>query len=316
MTFQSILFLNIADRDREERLSEPDFFVDLALDRIVAAVTSDKEEYGLNPFFNIPLHDVDTITYRHEFFQDLEDVRLFDTIIAFAARMRTMRQHLAQAEKLTYLHQKERWFLDAMDSYCDAVTCLVRDLSLAQFTSRGLLSFRDYINRYATSESFSSFLKQTKQFKSDLDSIRYCVLVDGLTVQASKYDGKSDYSAEIEATFERFRHGDVNGYKFEFSDFPGMNHVEAKILDLVVQLYTRTFFPIWKIIVRFHYCPVNFDCTAITICFFKFFDTRCSFFDFNSSIAFEGDTFLTNQEGTHELWLYRLSATASVSPTA
>ena len=241
MTFQSILYKDLADRDQVERLTEPDFFVDLALNQIVAAVTSGKEEYGLKPFFYIPLHDVDAITYRHEIMQDLEDVSMFDTITSFASSMRTMREHLAQSNKLSYIHQKERWFVDAADTYCDAVTCLVRDLALTQFTSRGLLSFRELVNGYASSESFSSFLGQTKQLKSDLASIRYCVLIDGLTVQASKYEGESDYSSEIETTFERFKQGVVKGYPFDFSDLPGMNSVEAKILDLVVQLYPDIF---------------------------------------------------------------------------
>ena len=40
--------------------------------------------------------------------------------------MRVIREHLAQAEKLYYKHQKERWFLDAVDIYGDAVNRLVQ----------------------------------------------------------------------------------------------------------------------------------------------------------------------------------------------
>ena len=61
-TFHSILFPRPVDRVSDERLAAPDFFVDLNLDQIVAAITAGKEEYDLKPFFHMPLHDVDAIT--------------------------------------------------------------------------------------------------------------------------------------------------------------------------------------------------------------------------------------------------------------
>ena len=132
MTFHSILFQSAADRVPDERLAEPDFFVDLNLDQIVAAVTAGRDEYNLKPFFYTSLHDIDAITYRHEVMQALEDIHLFDIIKAFAQSMRTMRQHLAQSGKLRCRQQKERWFLDAVQVYCEAVTCLVHGLSVAE----------------------------------------------------------------------------------------------------------------------------------------------------------------------------------------
>ncbi len=241
MTFQSILFQNIADRDLDVRLFEPDFFGDLALDQLVAAITAGKEEYDLKPFFRMPLHDVDAITYRHEIMRTLENMRLFDNIKAFAESMRAMRGHLAQAEKLRYRRQQERWFLLAVNTYCAAVTRLGRDLALEQFTARGLLAFREFLTDYAASENFNALFQQTKELTADLSSIRYCLLIDGLQVQAHKYEGESDYSAEIEATFERFKQGAVKEYTFSFYDPAEMNQVEIKILDLVVQLYPDLF---------------------------------------------------------------------------
>ena len=52
----------------------------------------------------------------------------------------------------------------------------------------------------------------------------------------SKYEGEADYSAEVEATFAKFKQGAVRDYLSKFSDYPDMNHVEAQILDLVARL--------------------------------------------------------------------------------
>jgi DNA mismatch repair protein MutS len=206
-SFHSILFLNTAYRVPDQGPATPDFFVDLNLDQIIAAITAGKEEYNLKPFFYISLHDVGAINFRHEIMQDLEDAQFLAKIKAFAETMHTMREHLAQVDKLYYTRQKERWFLDAVNIYCDAVNRLCYDLSLAEFSSRGLLAFREYVSQYAASERFTSLREQTRKLTSDLTSIHYCVFIKGLHVEVRKYEGESDYSAEVEATFERFKQG-------------------------------------------------------------------------------------------------------------
>jgi DNA mismatch repair protein MutS len=242
MTFRSILFQNVADRVPDERLSALDFFVDLNLDQIVAAITAGKEEYHLAPFFYAPLHDVDAVTFRHEVMQDLEDACLFESIKAFAVSMREVREHLAQLEKRYYEHQNQRWFLDAVDRYGDGVNRLVRDLAAARcIRSRGLLAFRDYLSRYASSARFTSLVAEAKRLEAELSAIRYGVLIQGLRVEVRHYGGESNYSTEIDAMFARFQQGAVQQYTFRFSDSPEMNHIEGQILDGVAQLHQDTF---------------------------------------------------------------------------
>jgi hypothetical protein len=241
MTFHSILFDRREDGVRADTAEAPACFPDLNLDQIVAAITAGKEEYNLRPFFYVPLHDVDAVTFRHEVMQDLEDASLFDYTKAFALSMRAVREHLAQLEKRYYEHQKERWFLDAVDLYCDAVNRLVRDLSEAKVSSRGLLAFREDLARYASSGRFTSLVAEAKRLEAELSAIRYRVFIQGLKVEVRPYAGDPDYSTEIEATFERFQQGAVQTYTFRFDDSPDMNHVEAQILDGVAHLHPETF---------------------------------------------------------------------------
>ena len=189
----------------------------------------------------MPLHDVDAVTFRHEVMQDLEDARLFNDIKAFAQSMRAVREHLAQIEKRYYEHQKERWFLDAVDLYGDAVNRLVRDLSAAKSGSRGLLAFRDYLARYASSERFTSLVEEAKRLEAELSAIRYSIFIQGPRVEVRHYAGEADYSAAVEATFERFQQGAAQDYTFTFGDYLEMNHIEAQILDGVAQLHQDTF---------------------------------------------------------------------------
>jgi len=241
MTFDSILFERTEDSIRKDTLEAPVFFVDLNLDQIIDAITAGKQEYNLKPFFCTSLHDVGAIEYRHEIFRDLENARLFKNILSFAQKMRAVRDHLAQAEKLYYKYQKERWFLEAVEIYCDAVTCLMQDLSLADLKSRGFVHVRDYVAAYAQSEGFTSLLAETKQLLADLSSVHYSLLIKGNAVTVQKYESESDYSVEVEHTFEKFKQGAVKDYRVKFSSSPDMNHVEAAILDLLAKLYPDIF---------------------------------------------------------------------------
>jgi DNA mismatch repair ATPase MutS len=241
VTFRSILFERTDDSIKKETLEAPSFFADLYLDQIVDAITVGKQDYNLKPFFYTPLNDIDAIQYRHEIMQDLENPIPFENIKSFAQKMRAMREHLAQKDKLRYKYQKERWFLDAVEIYCDAVSCLVHDLSLANLKSDGFLAFYEYLTAYATSARFASLQRETKKLIAYLSTIKYCLLIKGNSVRIRKYESEIDYSADVEKTFEKFKQGAATDYRAKFISRPDMNHIEAEVLKLVAELYPDIF---------------------------------------------------------------------------
>lgn len=239
MTFHSILF----ERDgvQKETSGVPACFVDLNLDQVIDAITAGKESYDLKPFFYTPLHDVDAIRYRHEIMQNLENPALFEHVRSFAQNMRTMREHLAQADKLHYNYQQERWFLSAVEIYCEAVERLAHDLSRVDVKSRGFLTFRAYLTSYAGSGRFTTLVAETKQLLADLSAVSYCLVVKDNAIQVRKYEAESDYSAEVEETFARFKQGAVKDYRVEFLERASMNHIEESILGFVARLHPDVF---------------------------------------------------------------------------
>ncbi|MDQ7096355.1 DNA mismatch repair protein MutS [Desulfosporosinus sp. PR] len=241
MTFQSILFARPEDRITKESLEAPGYFEDLNLDQVIEAITVGKQDYHLKPYFYTCLHDADAIKYRQEIMLDLENTTLFKAIKSFAQKMTTMREHLAQAQKLYYKYQQESWFLDAVEIYCQAVSGLVEDLNLHDLKSRGFLAYRDYLENYVQSAGFKLFLKGMEKLKGDLASVHYCLLLKGNSIKVGKYNSEIDYSADVERTFEKFKQGAVKDYKVNFSSWVDMNHVEGKILELVAQLYPDIF---------------------------------------------------------------------------
>lgn len=223
----------------------PEFFTDLNLDQIVEAIVAGRAEYNLKPFFYTPLNCIETIEYRQEIFKDLEDPVLAGLIGSFAREMREMRSCFAQAEKFYYHREKQAWFLDAVDGYCNAVTGLAGDLTSSltgsALRSRGLAAFRQYLIRYTASDSFVSLLSETQQLRAGLSQLQYSLHIRGNRITVAKYESESDYSAEVSDTFEKFKHGSSKEYRFEFPSYPEMNHVEAAIADLLAELYPEIF---------------------------------------------------------------------------
>ena len=241
MTFHSILFERTEESTKKESLEAPAFFVDLNLDQVIDTITAGRQEYNLKPFFFTPLSDIDTIKYRHEIMQDLENKILFENIKTFAQEMRAMRQHLSLVEELHHKYHKEGWFLETIDIYCEAVHHLVHELTLANLKSRGFLAFREYITNYAKSDHFTSLLAETKKLKAELSAVKYCLLIKDNSIKICTYESGIDYSADVEQTFERFKQGAVKDYRVKFSTGPEMNHVEERILDQVARLYPNIF---------------------------------------------------------------------------
>jgi DNA mismatch repair protein MutS len=231
-----ILFDEESDRCAALNAAQPKFFIDLNLDQVVAAVTADWTEYELKPFFHYPLRRVEAVRYRHEVFRDLEDLALFERVETFAHRMRDVRVYAALANKLHYQFHKEGWFLHAVEIYCAAIKQFASALTDSPVRSRGFVAFRDYFTNYVASAHFTSLLEEAKRLCTDLSRVKYSVLIRGNSFTVRSYEEEADYSAEIEATFQKFQQGAVKDYKVKYRYAPeDMNHIEAKILEFVAR---------------------------------------------------------------------------------
>lgn len=255
-TFQSILF---EEAHSPGEADEPEFFRDLNLDQVVDGLTAGREQYNLAPFFHVPLRTLDAIEYRHEIMRQLEDESLLDTIRSFSRQMRTVREHLTAAEKGYYTYERERWLINAVETYGATIEALLRKLRAMELNARGLFAFRSYLARYAESAGFQSLRDQAKKLISDLSAIRYCLLIKDSQVTVRNYDAEADYTASVEETFARFRQGAVNDYRAKFPAFSGMNQVEGQVLELVAKLNPDVFGALDE------YCAKNSDFVDPTI---------------------------------------------------
>lgn len=236
----SILFDGGVD-DIDGPTEEPDFFADLHLDQIVTSLTEGREGYDLAPFFHRPLRELETVQYRHHVLSDLERGPVLEVVREFAERMQRMRKHLELIKNLHYPRQQQRWFVEAISVYCLAVRSLHEQLGSLELLSRGLQALRDHVGGYVESDGFRRLANETRDVGEDLAGVRYAIQIRGARVRVSKYEDEADMSEEIRLAFEKFAQGAVADYRVKLREWADMNHVEARILDLVAKLHPETF---------------------------------------------------------------------------
>jgi len=237
--FDSILFRT--PPDRQEARDVPDFFHDLNLDQIVRAITLGWQEYDLVPFFHATLHDLDAIAYRQEVMRDLEQEGVMQAVQAFSQTMRWMRMRLPQPEEHYHPYERERRILAAARAYCRAVTDLAASLSRFALGSRGLLAFRSYLNEYIATEAFRRLSDDASRLEAELAAIRYCLLIRDGSVTVRPYHEETDYTAVVEATFAKFRRGNVKDYRCQVAGAGSMNHIQAQVVERLARLFPGPF---------------------------------------------------------------------------
>ena len=234
--FESVLFVG-----QGSEVAEPAFFGDLNLDQVLEALIAGREQYELEPFFYTPLHDSSVVRYRHEVLRDLERPEILEPIKAFATAMERMRECLAQMAELRHPLQRQAWFLDGVEIYCQAVRGLGDDLAGRDLGSRGLRGLRGHVRAYLDREDYSALAAEADALRQALASVRYAIRSQGSRVTVTRYEGEPDYGAEVEEVFAKFKQGAVNSYLVKLYGYADMDHVEGQILDRVAELHTDVF---------------------------------------------------------------------------
>lgn len=223
-------------------VAEDGVLVDLKLDQVIDELTAGAEDpESLRHLFSTPLGGVDAVRYRQRVFADLEHDAVLDGFRSFAQEMGRLRRRSATAAKVTDRPTWGALILDEVGSYCEALQSLDRCLEAAPLSSDALCRFRRFVRSYVDSAGFVALCDEARAVRAALDAVRYCVRVRGLRVEVARYEGEGDYSAEVEASFERFAQGDTRQYGIRYRAEPALGHVGVQILALVARLFPEEF---------------------------------------------------------------------------
>ena len=218
--FTSILYAELGPNGSVER-GEPAYFGDLNLDQVLGSMLSEGEQAELAPFFYEPLHDAQAVGYRHEILRDLEREDISRGVAAFTARMAELRKLLGRVAKLRHVHQRER---------CVPVgrRGLLRGGEVARGgSSRGrrtVLGFARVPRVHRGVQPLTSVRPRRRRRRRVAPRSRggrYAIALEGMRVTVTPYEPAPDLTAEIEATFAKFREGAVEGLPRRVPRAPG-----------------------------------------------------------------------------------------------
>jgi DNA mismatch repair ATPase MutS len=240
-SFRSILFELAPHVPEPSRPAAPQVLADLNLDQVCSALTFGRDQYDLAPYFLTPLHDEAAIYYRHQVLRDLRTGDVRTAVAAFARSLTSMRQGLAQVSRLGHRYQQQRWFLDAANTYGQAVLTLAEQLRDVELKSAGLVSLREYLQTYLQSAEYQRLTASVADLLDRLRDVRYCVHIKANRVRITRYEDEKDYGAEVEQTFAKFAQSTAADDRATFRTLAEMDHVEAQILDGVATLFPELF---------------------------------------------------------------------------
>ncbi|WP_347683713.1 hypothetical protein [Actinocorallia sp. B10E7] len=226
-----------------EHPAEPGYFQDLNLDRIATAVAEAGKDPGLVSLFRLPSRDVRLIGFRHQVFRDLEKPAVREAAERFTAAMSRIRRRSELVGRMKHPPQANRWFLDLVLEHAAAATAFAEGLEETEVASAGLRALRDDMAGYVREESFTRLRERARGLRDRLEETRYDLLMQGDRITVARHDPEArfDYTERVLAVFERFRRDAGEEPPWEPPPDPGLDRVEAGVLDLVVELFPGVF---------------------------------------------------------------------------
>lgn len=220
----------------------PPFAIDLHLDEVAVALERERAGPGSGALAFTRLRDPDAIGFRHEVFRDLESPSLRGALTEFTARMQTVHDHLTHAAGIAHPPERQRWRLEAADTYGVAVVAVAAAMEEASPASRGLVAAHAALRAYVASDAFTDLVADTGRLLAELAGVTYRLRIDENRIVVGRHDGESDYGAEVLATFARFRRSSVpTPVPVDVFSTVDMNPVEVEILDKIRRLHPAVF---------------------------------------------------------------------------
>jgi DNA mismatch repair protein MutS len=244
---------------------------DLHLDQVVAALTAGRDAEDLAPRFYATLRDPDAIAYRHEAFRDLEGAPLREAVARFGLRMRRMRAWIGHATTVRQPLQRQRWYLDAVAAYVEAVIGLAGDLDGAHPASRALRGVHGYLRAVVADPAFVALRDDAAARLAQVAAVRYRLHLHGDVIAVEPAPGPvgptgagpaagpgaepaagpaagpagdaadADYGAAVARTFAKFAQAPGKDKRATFAEPLEMNHVEAAVLEMVAKTHPAVF---------------------------------------------------------------------------
>lgn len=231
-------------RDSEHRITvrpTSAMISDLNLERVFAEIAVPGRSESVDHLLRMPLLHSEDVEYRREVFEDLSSPTLRARLEAFSRSMSGIRRHLSELPTVRHSTLRCRLRLDVLSAYCQTVLSLCQGLNGIELNSRGLESWREYLNDYVARAEFEALVSGCADVLADLGEIRYSMRVDDDRIVVAEASGAPDYAAVVERLFEPFLRDRTPAGQGNISWSTSVHPVEERVLDELVRIFPLPF---------------------------------------------------------------------------
>jgi DNA mismatch repair protein MutS len=211
---------------------------DLQLDRPFGAMADGAP--WLAERYATPCRDAAVIRYRQAISRDLERVEVAEVLSRFVERIRTVRRRLEALGQVPTALVSQARLLAATHRYVAAVTDLADDLAGLHLEAAGLTACRDAVAALVDGERFTRLAADATRVQAVLDEVTFTVRIQANRVTVEADRGEPDLTAEVAATFARYRTGPIPDPGLPSPD-AGVDQVAARVLAVVADQHPEPF---------------------------------------------------------------------------
>lgn len=152
MGFVGILGAEICEQEEKKSI-----FQDFNLDICISRMNSLSKGYDLiSVYTNMP-KEQETIRYRRQITKDMQSEAVRNAFARYANRMEKAIKQEKQSKYNHHIPQQQKWHVDALYTYADAVEELFGELSKCSALSEELLSLVKYLDEYISSQEYADW---------------------------------------------------------------------------------------------------------------------------------------------------------------
>ncbi|MCR5625575.1 MAG: hypothetical protein K6G11_10160 [Lachnospiraceae bacterium] len=218
------------------------YMKDLNITDLVNRLSRGKSEFDLERLFSERMLDERHIYFRHEIFKDLENDYIYNGVSQFSTDIVNLKKAVGSTERVYNEHQKNWYKMNEVRLYTSLVDNLYKVLCDESLNSTGLISVRDFLNRYINSAQYSQMKAEMNSITDELNKIHYRVRIRGNYLEVMNKETPIDYSDVIKDTFKVFKQYETESYLYHgFQVSIKLNAAEEKVMSGVVSYHINEF---------------------------------------------------------------------------
>lgn len=244
--YKSILFckepFSLEARRRDETYFSSEMLEDLNLNQLIYSVSTGGNREHISKLLQTPLKDSEEVYFRQAIFRDLEGEVLRDGVFAFVKALEYVDEKLMSLERLVYEEQREVFFLNVVNEYCNAINHFLNVLKDACISSKGLLMVLECFEKYVRSDFYQRLNEKNQLLVKQLSEISYSITFQEDAIVISDGTQTEDYNKVLLELFQQFLpEGKRKGYCRKVSSGINMNPIEYRIMQCVRKLNSQVF---------------------------------------------------------------------------